>query len=119
MSDKINKRAEEEISMSEPEPIYMNDTPSAKYWFRRAAQERGRAKANLRLATERASEIQELSEELKAAKAQVDRLSEIIRKAEWAGINMIYDAHYCLICGGDPSIGHQQYCPFYKWEGGE
>ena len=57
--------------MSEPKPIYLNDTPAAKYWYRRAAQERGRANANLRLAAERASEIAELKQELDKAKKEI------------------------------------------------
>ena len=62
--------------MSEPEPIYLNDTPAAKYWYRRAAQERGRANDNLRLAAERASEIAELKQELQKTKAEIERLKQ-------------------------------------------
>ena len=59
--------------MSEPKPIYLNDT-EADYWKKVARQERQKSEDNLRLAAERAIEIAELRQELKAARAEIARL---------------------------------------------
>lgn len=59
--------------MTEQKPIYVTDT-AAEYWQKVAKQERKKAEDNLRLAAERATTIQELSEELRAAKAEIERL---------------------------------------------
>lgn len=51
---------------------------STNYWETVAKQERQKAEANLRLAAERATTIQELSDELRAAKAMNSRLKGAI-----------------------------------------
>jgi len=61
--------------MSEPSPIYLNDT-RGDYWQKVAEKERQKSEDNLRLAAERASEIAELRQELKAARAEVERLKQ-------------------------------------------
>ena len=48
---------------------------------------------------------------LAAARAEVERLRGIIRKAEWIGYN-------CEICYAEVGSDHAEYCPFYQWEGG-
>ena len=58
-----------------------------------------------------------------ALQAQVDRLKEIIRKAEWLWYRQDYPVpdpfQACQICHNDYLLGHATDCPFYKWEGGE
>jgi len=63
--------------MSEPKPIYLNDT-RGDYWEKVALQERKKAEDNLRLAADRASTIQELRDELKDARREIERLTRLL-----------------------------------------
>jgi len=63
--------------MIEEKPIYLNDT-AADYWKKVAKQERQKAEANLRLAADRATMIQELSDQLRDAKAEIARLLRLL-----------------------------------------
>ena len=53
--------------------------------------------------------------------AEIARLSGIIRAVEWVRYNQEYAVSdgflACPICNNDFLLGHQDECPFYKWEG--
>ena len=79
-----------------------------------------------------------MSEELKAAKAEIERLKTIIREAEWwvdveivtmtpnesCTVNDSYTrkseiiSSSCMICGNRLEIDgeHDPTCPFYRWD---
>lgn len=63
--------------MSEPKPIYLTDT-TADYWKTVARQERQKAEDNLRLAADRANEIQELRDQLAEANKEIIRLQQLL-----------------------------------------
>ena len=63
--------------MSEPKPIYLNDT-RGDYWQKVAEQERKKAADNLRLAAERASEIAELKQELELNRANLYAMGKYV-----------------------------------------
>lgn len=69
--------------MTEEKPIYLMDT-TGEYWQKVAEKERNKAADNLRLAAERASEIEDLQTRLKDAQAEIDRLKKVIDAAKSA-----------------------------------
>ena len=50
---------------------------------------------------------------------EVERLRGIIREVQWSSYRGIdYQIHYtCSRCGVMKDYDHQEYCPFYQWEG--
>jgi len=66
---------------------------------------------------------EEVRAKVAALQAQVDKLTEIIRKAEWAAVVNAYSArqfrYTCPLCGNDERDGHLETCQFNNWEGGE
>ena len=56
-----------------------------------------------------------------AKDAEIARLKEIIRKAEWLWYRQDYPVpdtfQACQIFHNDYLLGHATDCPFYKWEG--
>ncbi len=55
--------------------------------------------------------------------AEIARLNEIIYRAEWWGTETIAEDDgrcTCVICGKPEDDGvHQEWCPFYQWEGAQ
>ena len=61
-------------------------------------------------------------EEYRQLCAEVERLSGIIREAEWSDMTMVDNRAYlfapaCPICETEKGGVHSDYCQFYQWEG--
>ena len=88
---------------------------SPDFWQKIAHKERTRADDNLRMAAEKAMTIQKLSEELRAAQAEIARLSKII-----GGFEEYADTKpFRLCCSALHGEKHKPDCLFYNWRGQE
>lgn len=58
----------------------------------------------------------EIIEELRA---EIERLREIIRKVEWGETVVMGEEGWraCVFCKVEEDSAHQDFCPFYQWEG--